>query len=293
MGLVRLGFALACLTLVACENSAQPPAGERVARRLGTVDVKSLDEISGLAASRRNRAVVWVHDDGGIEEVHAVDATSGKLLASIALGQELDDCEDMALGAGLDGAADYLYLADVGDNDEERDHVQVVRLAEPTLTPGKRIDGPAQNVQRLRLTYPDGKHDAEALLVVPESGDALIVTKEKGRAGVYRAAAAQWGTDAAVELEHVLTLGIEQVSGGDISRDGEWIVLRREEVGWLWRRHDGQTVAEALRGPAARIVVRGQLQDDNGEAIAFHADGSGYYTISEGKRQPIYLFPLP
>lgn len=288
----RLLIVLAGLLIMACEGPSQPPVREGAARRLGTVDVKGLNEISGLAASRRNAGVLWVHDDGDIEEVYAVD-TSGAVVARISLDQDVEDCEDMALGAGPGGSGDYLYLGDIGDNDEERDSIQVLRFAESELTPGERIETSAQNFQRLRLTYPDAKHDAEALLVDPASGDLLIVTKENGRAGVYRVPTASWQSDKVVRLEHILTLGIEKISAGDISHDGQWIALRREEVGWLWRRQEGQDIVEALRGPAITIAVRGSQQDDNGEAIAFHPDGRGFYTISEGKRQPLYFFRLP
>jgi hypothetical protein len=29
--------------------------------------------------------------------------------------------------------------------------------------------------------------------------------------------------------------------------------------------------------------------DEQGEALGFRSDGQGYYTISEGRRQPVYF----
>ena len=44
-------------------------------------------------------------------------------------------------------------------------------------------------VDALRLRYPDGPHNAEAMLVDPRTGDLVIITKVAtgGPAGVYTA----------------------------------------------------------------------------------------------------------
>jgi hypothetical protein len=38
------------------------------------------------------------------------------------------------------------------------------------------------------------------------------------------------------------------------------------------------------------MPVVGPPAEPNGEGIAWSADGRGFYTLSEGKRQPIYYF---
>ena len=83
------------------------------------------------------------------------------------------DPEDLAVGA--DGT---VWLADTGDNNANRPTVALLAL---------RPDG---TTSVYRLTYPDGPHDAEALLLAPD-GTPYIVTKEVlGASGVYRPAAA-------------------------------------------------------------------------------------------------------
>jgi hypothetical protein len=291
---------LVLLASFACEGASQPPDGARGGREVGRVQVEALDEISGLAASRENAGVLWVHDDGDIQRVYAVN-TAGQLVARVSLGQETDDCEDLALGPGP-GGSDYLYLGDIGDNDQDRDAIRIFRFPEPKLAE-KRLGGRSQRptpaelsargVERLTLVYPNDKCDAEALLVDPLSGDLLLVTKEKNGARLYRAPAANWGADSPVVLESLGGVAVDKVSAGDISRDGQWILLRREEEGWLWTRDGEQPIADVLRGQPTRVAVLGPTQDDNGEAVAFHPAGGGYYTVSEGKRQPIYFFQLP
>ena len=70
-----------------------------------------------------------------------------------------------------------VWLADTGDNDADRPTVALIAL---------RPDG---STSVYRLTYPDGPHDAEALLLAPD-GTPYVVTKEVlGASGVYRPAA--------------------------------------------------------------------------------------------------------
>jgi hypothetical protein len=46
-----------------------------------------------------------------------------------------------------------------------------------------------------------------------------------------------------------------------------------------WTRPDGGSVAETLASPWCRFPVAAEIQ---GEAIGFAADGSAYFTVSEG-----------
>jgi hypothetical protein len=41
------------------------------------------------------------------------------------------------------------------------------------------------------------------------------------------------------------------------------------------------------------VVVLTDGQSQNGESVGFGPDGTSYYTVSEGKRQPIAVFPVP
>ena len=76
----------------------------------------------------------------------------------------------------------YLYIGDIGDNNGTRSEVVVYRVAEPTLTTAsakltKKRPEATESAEAIRLRYPDGKYDAETLLVHPASGNIYIVTK--------------------------------------------------------------------------------------------------------------------
>ena len=58
----------------------------------------------------------------------------------------------------------------------------VYRVAEPALSTAtrkftKNRPGSTEPAEAIRLRYPDGKHDAETLLVHPRTGNIYIVTK--------------------------------------------------------------------------------------------------------------------
>ena len=261
-------------------------------RELGKIKVSQLNEVSGMTASRQNPHVFWLHNDGDSGQVFAVRAT-GKLASAIDCPVAVQDVEDIAIGPGPIAGVDYLYLGDIGDNRGNRDTIQIVRVPEPNLSNAGREEIAQNAFERIRLEYPDGPHNAEALLVDPTTGDLLVVTKEPGRARMYDAPASELKHGATVKLRLAGTLRVADVSAGSISPDGKWVLLRQEANGWLWPRATGQTLAKAISGEPIRVPVRGEKQGPNGEAITFSADGTSYFTVSEGRKQAIYEFPLP
>jgi hypothetical protein len=165
-------------------------------------------------------------------------------------------------------------------------------LPEPVLNSARRDKIKAEDVVEFRFTYPDGPHDAEALLVDAATGTLLIVTKEKGKACVFAGDTDLEPARGTVMLREICRLDVSDVSAGDISRDGGRIVLRTEERGWLWERNPGESLEAAFRRPPQVLAVRGSDQAHNGEAIGLHPNGNSYYTISEGRGEYIYQFSL-
>jgi len=280
---LAIGIALGCRAAAAQESEAP--------REVGRIRSRDLSEISGLAASRRNPDVLWMHNDGESREVFAV-ATTGKLVARVRVPLQLEDVEDIAIGPGPEKDVDYIYLGDIGDNAQRRREVRVVRFAEPALEAG-HDNIKADGVEEFRLKYPDGARDAEALMVDPATGDVFLVTKDDRRTRLYRMAGGALNDGGTASLELIGYLKVDAVSGGDISRAGDVIVLRNEKRGWLWQRQVGENVAAALEGAPRIVLTRGLGQAANGESIGFDFDGSRYYTISEGEFEPIYVFAVP
>jgi hypothetical protein len=230
-----------------------------------TVDDARLGELSGLAV---RDGAAWAMSDGGRRvDLFRLDLDDCSVATDRTADVDPYDAEDLALGP--DGA---FWVADIGDNDRDRDTVAVIVV-------------PARGEARLhRLTYPDGPHDAEALLV-DAKGRPVIVTKEVGRpAGVYRTVEAPVGEGPTAlvrigELTLPTTdtvggpvggIGGRVVTGAAASVDGSVIALRSYTDAWLYPVRDGDLVAALQRDP-----VRVPLPDEpQGEAIAFLPDGT-------------------
>jgi hypothetical protein len=279
--------ARATATAPAPRRAALPAlCGRLRATVTGTVEAEAATELSGLVRSRSQPRVLWTHNDSGDRARVFAVAPGGRLLADVAVsGAEAVDWEDIALGPAP-GGGDALFVADIGDNDAKRPEVVVYRVPEPRLQGG----GPAVSAPatRLALRYPDGAHDAEALLVDRRSGALTIVTKSfGGDAGVYVAAAPSAVATTVLRRRGGLSLGVgEAVTAGDVSADGRTIALRTYGHALVWQRHAGESIAAALRGRpcVAQADLAGEGQ---GEALALTADGRAFYTVPEGPHPQI------
>jgi hypothetical protein len=265
----------------------------------GTVTAAAVNEASGIAASRDNGSVLWIHNDSGdVARVFAID-TQGHLLGTYNIMQEgtttyatATDFEDIAVGPGPEPALSYVYVGDIGDNGAARANIGVYRIAEPAVYTRQSASPVTRNLnqgewQRITLTYPDGAHNAETMMVDPWTGDLFIGTKQGGVTRVYRASAADMASGLPVVLTFVGEVGVDTSTGGDISPTGSEIAIRGYPSARLWTRAAGQTVAEALAGSPVVIPIASEPQ---GEAIGFDAIGLGYFTLSEGLNRPLYYY---
>jgi hypothetical protein len=279
----------------AIAHSPVAHAGEGVCDRFGPVDVAGtvadpgLTEISGLARSGRHRGMLWTHNDsGGAPALSAMDEAGADLGTFTVEGATATDWEDLASGPGPDAGTSYLYAGDIGDNDAVRPSVTVYRVAEPAAAPAGQ-DGTLRGATAIELRYPDGPADAEALLVDPVSGDLLVVTKSfSGTARILRAPAASLHDGAPVVLvtEGELSLGmLTAVTGGDVSPDGSVVLLRTYSSVLAFARPAGVSLVDALLGGSCAAP---QVQEPQGEAVAFTTAGDAYVTVSEGAHPPVH-----
>jgi hypothetical protein len=250
----------------------------------------SLDEVSGLAQSRTNPGVFWVHNDSGDEpRVYAV-SRSGALLGSYRLaGATAIDWEDMAIGPAVDGRS-HLYLADIGDNSGRRRSVRVHRVSEPVVDMDQSpVVETLSQVTSYDFVYNDGPRDAEGFMVDPLTGDFYVVSKREPDGNrLYRSISP---SDRRMNtLERVGTFTTTGTTGADISPDGLQVLIRRYSsaidprtppalAGSYWSRPDASvSLVTLLAQPAQTIRLVTEAQ---GEAIAFAADNKGFYTTSE------------
>jgi hypothetical protein len=304
---------LAFVALAACEGGApdretvekskpSPLVHAACTRQLdtetsGTLQSPEIAEASGLAVSAKNRATLWINNDSGDTARLFAVAPDGALQGTYPVeGATAIDWEDLALGPGPKAKRSYLYAADIGDNGAARPNVVVYRVPEPEVV----ADGgthPLTGAEPLTLTYPDGAHDAEALMVDPRSGEIYIVIKNLARggpAGVYRAPGdlAPGSTTALtrvgeVALPRLPFLGAATAS--DIAADRRAIAIRTYGGVFLWPLGPKQTVVDALAGKPCRGPVPFEGQ---GEALGIQPDDLGYFTVAEGPGAALHHYTV-
>jgi hypothetical protein len=235
---VLLATALLCASLA----SAEPPSIES----LGRLPV-ALAECSGVAASRSQPGVLWAHNDsGGGPRLFAI-SPSGEVLARFLLdGVRAVDWEDIALGPCPGADEPCLFVADTGDNLEERRSVTIRIVPEPTVGPKPvaqtRTIAPRHSV---RVRYADGPHDVEAIAFDP-AGNVLLISKgQRSPIRVYRIARADLAKEAALaELADLDTVAPRTwlggwVTGAATSPEKQRLVVRTYTELSFYRFADG------------------------------------------------------
>lgn len=253
-------------------------------------------ESSGVAVSQQHAGVLWTHNDSGDGPyLYATDlqgADRGFLLVS---GADAFDWEDITLGVcpARFRATACIYIADTGDNMKERPFVTLYALPEPVPPEGpgdtlRTTSAPAV----LRVTYPDGPHDVEAVFVSPRDTSTYLVSK--GRGGpmkVYRISSKEWSTTRTaadpVVATVVQTLDIKPsaragrlITGAAIRGDGRVVALRTYTEIYLFYPGVGGRLAPARERPCDIAGL-----EIGGESIAFLNDTTFVMTSEAGRRR--------
>lgn len=264
-------------------TAATPPlCRELQVSTRGRVGPDDLDELSGLVASRRQQGLFWANEDSGAEPRLTALRENGSLVGNWTLpGAENVDWEDIATGPGPNGPV--LYAADTGDNLERRDSVVVYRVPEPVAPAGGGQTAPAE---RLELTYPDGAHDAEAVIVDPIRGTLLIFTK--GMPGSIYALSAPLPFGGTARLKLIGSAPLSLATGADVSADGTTVALRGYLGFVIWQRRGKEPLTRTVkREPCSPTRA---LTDGQGEAIALSKGGSTAWTVAEGEHPPMLRY---
>lgn len=289
--LLVLGTA-ACTRSEADTSTPNPPGCPtwRSPIERGQVQADGLEETSGLAMSRQHANVLWAHNDSGNDPILYALGTDGAVRGVFEIdGVDNRDWEDLSAGVDADGAP-VLLIADIGDNNAVREHVSLQTIPEPTTLIGTEASPIRVRPTTRELTYPDGAHNAEALVALPD-GSVVVITKEQeGSAGVYLAAPDATSFERIDEIamgEGALD-GDRLVTGADLSHDGTSLIVRTYLNVWLWRGLEGDDLPTLLDRHACRAPAPPEPQ---GEAITLSSDGVGFWTISEGLHPTVFHVP--
>ena len=265
------------------------PAGAEEAAATGapgtvrcSITDERLAELSGLVVV--GEQTLALNDGGEAVSVYGLDAACQVVDVQTA---PIDPYDPEDLAVGPDGA---VWVADIGDNDAQR-----ATVALHVLRPG--------GASLYRLSYPDGAHDAEALLVAPD-GTPYVVTKEVlGSSGVYRPTG-PLADGATVPMERVATVNVTltgtpggpvgragqlMITGGAVASDGSALALRTYTDAYVWPLANSD-VAGAVAATPLRVALP---ESPQGEAISFSTDARSLVVASEGLPSDVTEVPVP
>ncbi len=268
----------------------------------GEVTNPALTETSGIAASRRQPGIFWIHNDSGnSNDLYAINE-DGDVLMQVGLA-DVDnfDFEDIAVGPGPDADADYIYIADVGNNLLVREVVYIYRIKEPTVTSGT-LELPLSAIERFDFSHenPSGgiwNRNGEALAVDPVLGDLVLIEKQletvngiPNSSWVYRIRQQDLVEGQVILAEPIVAIRGRYNSGtipptaAEFSADGKVLVAKNHNEMFTWSRDADESIFDAM---AEHRETDCLYQGSGGEAITVATDGSAFYSIPEGSNPEI------
>ena len=263
----------------------------------------ALDEISGLAASRRVDDLYWVHNDAPRPATLVALDGKGQRRGSVRIdGVRAIDWEDIA-SYTLHGTS-WLLIGDVGDNAGVRTSYELIAIEEPEL--GTDLAGlVVKPAWRLRFRYPDGAHDCEAFAVDVPGRQILLLTKGRPRPVLY--ALPLSAGDGSIKVARRL-LGVEAIpvptpeeraarfpaarlGGSPTAMDIDVgarraIVLTYRDI-WIFRRNAGDSWIDAFARSPQRLPLPALAQ---AEAIGFDRAGNAIRVSGEHLPAPWIRF---
>ncbi len=228
--------------------------------RLCTHTSGAINETSGLSRSTYQRKVMFLHNDSGDSARFFAVSRKCKVKAVISVRDvRALDWEDMASGPDH-----TLWFGDIGDNAKARTSITVTKVKEPKELRSRSVKGTTYT-----LAYPDGAHDAEAMMIRPKTGTLYIVSKDRPAGAIYRAPAVL--DPNRVNVLTKIATAPDWLTGADFARKGGRFVLRGYNSVYIYSKM-GATPTK-VRVPAGHTF---------GEAVAWHRNSTTLILGGEG-----------
>ena len=301
MKMRHLSAAWAFLATAALASAADTDAATSLVAHL---DDPRINESSGIAPGLANADLFWtLNDSGGGPYVFAFDH-AGKTRARVEVaGAANFDWEDIASWRDASGAA-FLFVGDIGDNFQIRPDITIYRIPEPRIAPGASgiAESRSEPATALRAIYPDGKHNAESLLVHPLTGRIHIITKTgDGKCAMY-VLPETLDAKAPMEMKRLAALTLPPLNrkgkrpvdncmstGAAFHPAGTRLTVSTYCSLYEWDLPSGKPLADALALKPRRIepVLTPQM-----EAVCYDPDGDHLWFTSERAPAPLHRVTL-
>ena len=230
-----------------------------------TINDARITESSGLAVDPEGN-LYWTVNDSGDRGVAYGIGLDGEVQGTLNFRAQPQDVEAVAVHD------DRLYVADIGDNNRQRDSIRVYSFENP------RANGLTVTYHAYDFQYPDGPQNAETLLV-DESGRLFIVTKGQ-KASIYEAPLRP-RRQGVNELKRV-GAAPSLVTDGTFLPGGERIALLTYNS------------VEVIDATSYEVVASAPIPDQpQAESLTLSLDEQSLLVGSEGKKSTVYSVPVP
>ncbi|XP_053406359.1 uncharacterized protein LOC123565368 [Mercenaria mercenaria] len=280
------GCYLIILSAVFCFTDSQTAPAFSAGVAVGQIDSAELDEASGLAASRLHPGILYSHNDHGDRpRLFAINASTAEVVATLEISPAYhNDWEDVAVGPCAQGdTRTCIYILDDG-NYHHVDKRTIYRVVEPDTMISQTIAPDAT------YKYNWTETAADTLMVDNDANMYVISNVLGGRGEIAKLPSHDWGQKFPVEIDSgaffSMTSTHHDPAGGDISPDGTEVLVKNRNHIYYWAPADGDIEA-ALTHPGAEVPY---IKERLGESVCWAADGSAYYTLSEGSHQKLYMY---
>lgn len=241
--------------------------------------VDKTNEASGIAPSRLYFGSLFIVDDSEAAAGYHVFSKDGSYQKFVNINGHNRDWEDIATGDGPETGKSYIYAADIGDNGNVHKQYTIYRFEEPNSSVNF-----VEEVDAIQFFYPNNEsNNSETLLLDAKTKDLYVITKDQFNVKVFRLKYPQ-PVNQPFEAEYLGVIPYWGIVGGDISADGNEILLKTYIAVFYWKRKTNESVFQALS--RTRDVGAPYVQENQGESICWDYQAKGYYTISERGGQP-------
>ena len=255
--------------------------------KLTTLENRSINESSGLAASRRHAGRLWTHNDSGDKpRLFCFDHKGKHLGTSKIRNAKAVDWEDMC-SFELDGRP-WLLIGDFGDNAKRRKSCSLYLVPEPEDPKSESTVAAS-----FKLTYSTGSMDCEAVGVDPVGRKLLFV--EKKRWVTCRVFEADLPTprksDGKIELvaQPIALISVPLATAMDISPDGLRAIVLTLGQAFEFSRGPKETWKQAFSRKPRTVDMPPRKQ---GEAICYDRNGLDLFLTSELTPTPLFQVPV-
>jgi hypothetical protein len=256
-------LALAVLLVAVCVPTA---AVGQDSEKISEMSDPRIEESSGLVISPNHENLAYTINDGDKAIVFAIELSTGNVVGTTSVsGGALEDTEAIT----IDGNG-RMWLADLGDNDRERDDTALYRFPEPG--PGEH----SVTAKRYPVSYEGGPVDVEAFLVHPKTGEKFVASKDEEAPGTMYSLPKKLtrdGDNRATDLGKPVP---QDASDATFTSSGSQALIRTGDAVHVF---DPETWSEVERLSVPEV--------ENGESIAIEPDGRSFIIGSEGDNSPL------